>query len=57
LQQEAALRPRLPKRLATRARFEMRLRARGLARAAELDWRGFAAANLALYRRVLDGAA
>ncbi len=33
------------------------MRARGLARAAELDWRGFAAANLALYRRVLDGAA
>ena len=33
------------------------LRARGLARAAELDWRGFAAANLALYRRVLAGAA
>jgi glycosyltransferase involved in cell wall biosynthesis len=29
------------------------LRARGLARAAELDWRAFAAANLALYRRVL----
>lgn len=33
------------------------LRARGLNRAAELDWRSFAAANLALYRRVLDGAA
>jgi glycosyltransferase involved in cell wall biosynthesis len=33
------------------------LRARGLKRAAELDWRGFAAANLALYRRVLAGAA
>jgi glycosyltransferase involved in cell wall biosynthesis len=33
------------------------LRARGLRRAAELDWRGFAAANLALYRRVLAGAA
>lgn len=33
------------------------LRARGLARAAELDWREFAAANLALYRRVLTGAA
>lgn len=33
------------------------LRARGLQRAAELDWRAFAAANLALYRRVLDGAA
>ncbi|MFN3863944.1 MAG: glycosyltransferase family 4 protein [Erythrobacter sp.] len=33
------------------------LRARGLARAAELDWRAFAAANLALYRRVLAGAA
>lgn len=32
------------------------LRARGLARAAELDWRAFAAANLALYRRVLAGA-
>lgn len=33
------------------------LRARGLARAAELDWRSFAEANLALYRRVLEGAA
>lgn len=33
------------------------LRARGLRRAAELDWRAFAAANLALYRRVLSGAA
>ncbi|WP_086617725.1 glycosyltransferase family 4 protein [Erythrobacter tepidarius] len=33
------------------------LRRRGLARAAELDWRAFAAANLALYRRVLAGAA
>lgn len=33
------------------------LRARGLRRAAELDWRAFAAANLALYLRVLDGAA
>lgn len=32
------------------------LRARGLERAAELDWRAFAAANLALYRRVLAGA-
>lgn len=30
------------------------LRARGLKRAAELDWRAFAAANLALYRRVLE---
>ena len=29
------------------------LRARGLKRAAELDWRAFAAANLALYGRVL----
>jgi len=29
------------------------LRSRGLQRAAELDWRAFAAANLALYRRVL----
>ena len=29
------------------------LRSRGLLRAAELDWRAFAAANLALYRRVL----
>jgi glycosyltransferase involved in cell wall biosynthesis len=29
------------------------LRRRGLERAAELDWRAFAAANLALYRRVL----
>ncbi|WP_349513599.1 glycosyltransferase family 1 protein [Erythrobacter sp. NFXS35] len=33
------------------------LRARGLARAAELDWRAFAAANLSLYDRVLAGAA
>lgn len=33
------------------------LRVRGLKRAAELDWRAFAAANLALYRRVLSGAA
>lgn len=33
------------------------MRERGLARAAELDWRAFAAANLALYRRVLAGAA
>jgi len=33
------------------------LRARGLKRAAALDWRSFAAANLALYRRVLEGAA
>lgn len=33
------------------------LRARGLKRAAELDWRAFASANLALYRRVLAGAA
>lgn len=33
------------------------LRKRGLKRAAELDWRSFAAANLALYRRVLAGAA
>jgi glycosyltransferase involved in cell wall biosynthesis len=31
------------------------LRARGLRRAAALDWRAFAAANLALYRRVLSG--
>lgn len=31
------------------------LRARGLRRAEELDWQTFAAANLALYRRVLDG--
>lgn len=31
------------------------LRGRGLARAAELDWRGFAQATLALYRRVLEG--
>ena len=31
------------------------LRARGLARAAALDWRAFAAANLTLYRRVLSG--
>lgn len=31
------------------------LRARGLRRAAELDWRAFAAANLALYRSVLAG--
>lgn len=33
------------------------LRKRGIARAAELDWRCFAEANLALYRRVLAGAA
>jgi glycosyltransferase involved in cell wall biosynthesis len=33
------------------------LRERGLQRAAELDWRAFAAANLALYRKVLDAAA
>lgn len=33
------------------------LRTRGLARAAALDWRAFAAANLALYRRVLEGSA
>ena len=33
------------------------LRGRGLERAAQLDWRAFAAANLALYRRVLAGAA
>lgn len=33
------------------------LRRRGLERAAELDWRGFAAANLALYREVLAGPA
>jgi len=33
------------------------MRTRGIARAAELDWRDFAAANLALYRRVLEGAA
>ncbi len=33
------------------------LRARGLERAAQLDWRAFAAANLALYRRVLAGTA
>jgi glycosyltransferase involved in cell wall biosynthesis len=33
------------------------LRARGLERAAALDWRAFAEANLALYRRVLAGAA
>jgi glycosyltransferase involved in cell wall biosynthesis len=32
------------------------LRRRGLKRAAELDWRAFAAANLDLYRRVLAGA-
>lgn len=31
------------------------LRERGLARAAELDWRAFAQANLALYARVLAG--
>lgn len=30
------------------------MRARGLARAAMLDWRAFAADNLALYRRVLE---
>jgi len=33
------------------------LRERGLKRAAELDWRSFAAANLALYRRLLSGPA
>jgi glycosyltransferase involved in cell wall biosynthesis len=33
------------------------MRERGLARAAELDWGGFAAANLALYRSVLGDAA
>lgn len=33
------------------------LRKRGLARAAQLNWRAFAAANLALYRKVLDAAA
>jgi glycosyltransferase involved in cell wall biosynthesis len=33
------------------------LRARGLKRAAQLDWHGFAAATLALYRKVLSGAA
>ena len=33
------------------------LRARGLRRAETLDWRAFAAANLALYRRVLDSSA
>lgn len=33
------------------------LRARGLKRAAALDWRQFAADNLALYRQVLEGAA
>jgi len=33
------------------------LRQRGLERAAQLDWRQFAADNLALYRKVLDGVA
>lgn len=33
------------------------LRARGLKRAAKLDWREFASANLALYRQVLSSAA
>jgi len=33
------------------------LRQRGIARAAQLDWRGFAEANLALYRRVLAASA
>lgn len=33
------------------------LRQLGLARAAQLDWRAFAAANLALYRKVLDAPA
>jgi glycosyltransferase involved in cell wall biosynthesis len=33
------------------------LRQLGLARAARLDWRAFAAANLALYRKVLDAPA
>lgn len=33
------------------------MRAKGLARAAQLDWRAFAKANLALYRRVLESAA
>ncbi len=32
-----------------------RMRAAGLARARELDWRAFAATNLAVYRRVLVG--
>lgn len=32
-----------------------RMRTRGLARAAELDWRAFAVANLAIYREVLAG--
>lgn len=34
-----------------------KLRQLGLARAAQLDWRAFAAANLALYRKVLDAPA
>lgn len=33
------------------------LRAKGLARAAQLSWRAFAAANLAIYRKVLASAA
>lgn len=45
------------KRVADDPALAADLRARGLERAAQLDWRAFAAANLALYRRVLSGAA
>ncbi len=37
--------------------FAAALRQRGLARAAQLDWGAFAAANLALYRKVLKARA
>lgn len=45
------------KRVAEDRALAAELRARGLKRAAALNWRAFAAANLALYRRVLAGAA
>lgn len=45
------------RRVTSDAALRDALRTRGLARAAALDWRAFAAANLALYRRVLEGAA
>jgi glycosyltransferase involved in cell wall biosynthesis len=45
------------KRVADDPALAADLRARGLERAAQLNWRAFAAANLALYRRVLAGAA
>lgn len=40
-------------RVATDPVFAESLRARGLARAAELSWRAFAAANVAIYRELL----